>query len=275
MNIDDYPPQEPFTAIGERYHAEVMGRGAGLVGIEAFYGTDPYQGVMVYPATRPNGDVLVLLHGGGWTNGYKEWMAFITPGLSAAGITAVTIGYRLAPLHLHPVAFQDVQLAIAWVFQNISIFGGNPHRLFVHGHSAGGHLAALLSVRHDWQSPLELPRMVIRGCLPISGVYAFGEGAGLPMRPRFLGPVESRFDTDASPLLHVTLEASPFFIAYGDRDFPHLIKQADAMETALRAAGVPVERMVLAESDHLGASYQSADPDGPWLQRALSWMRTI
>ena len=109
MNIADYPAQEPFSTIGARYHEEVLRRGAGLSGIEAAYGPDPYQGALVFPAPRPTGDVLVLLHGGGWTNGYKEWMAFMAPGLNDAGVTVVSLGYRLAPLHVYPAGYHDVQ----------------------------------------------------------------------------------------------------------------------------------------------------------------------
>ena len=275
MNIEDYPTQEAFTAIGAKYHREVLRRGEGVDGIEDFYGDDPYKGVTVHPAERPSGDVVVLLHGGGWTNGYKEWMNFMAPPLTAAGVTPVTMGYRLAPVHIHPVALEDVQDGIAWVYRNIGIFGGDPQRIFVHGHSAGGHLAALLALKHDWQSRRELPRTVIRGALPISGTYLFGDGSDLAMRPRFLGPEDSRLELDASPLSHVSLEASPFLIAHGERDFPHLMRQADAMEEALRGSGVPVERIVLPDCGHLEASYVSADATGPWLPRAVAWMRSV
>jgi len=272
MKPEAYPPQEPFSELARRYHDEVMRRGAGVAdGIEASFGPDPYQALAVHRAARPTGDVLLAWHGGGWTNGYKEWLAFMAPGLNAAGVTFVTAGYRLAPGHVFPAALEDCMAAVAWVRRHIGAHGGDPERIFLGGHSAGGHYAGLLAVRRDWQAGLGLPAGVVRGCLPISGVYLFGEGSGLSMRPRFLGagPTEA----PASPLLNIQGVPPPFLLAHGDRDFPHLIPQAEAFEKALRAAGGEVARIVLEGCDHFMASYEGGDPGGRWLAPAVDWMR--
>ena len=116
MRIDDYPAQEAFSGLGAAYHADVMRRGAGIEGLDFTHGPDPYQGAVVYPAGKPTGDVLVFMHGGGWTNGYKEWMAFMAPGLNAAGVTLVSVGYRLAPAHLFPAGVEDAMAGLAWVW---------------------------------------------------------------------------------------------------------------------------------------------------------------
>ena len=96
-NIESYPPQEPFTEIGGEYHLRVQELGADVAGSSFAYGDDPYQEVAVFPASKPDGRVVVFMHGGGWTNGYKEWMAFMAPALNAIGITFVSlgIGWRL------------------------------------------------------------------------------------------------------------------------------------------------------------------------------------
>ena len=151
-----------------------MRLGAGLEGIERRYGADPYQSVAVFRAPAPNGTLLAFMHGGGWTNGYKEWMAFMAPAFTAAGVSFATIGYRLAPAHVFPAGTDDVIAALALLHQNAAEFGYDPARIFLGGHSAGGHYAALLAVRRDWQAKAGLPQDVIRGCLPISGVYDFG-----------------------------------------------------------------------------------------------------
>lgn len=272
MKPEAYPPQEPFSEIARRYHDEVMRRGVGVTGgVEASFGHDPYQSLAVFPAASPSGDVLLAWHGGGWTNGYKEWLAFMAPGLNAAGVTFVTAGYRLAPQHTFPAALDDCMVAVAWVRRGITAHGGDPERLFVGGHSAGGHYASLLAARRDWQHTHDLPAGVIRGCLPISGVYLFGEGSGLSVRPRFLGA--GLTEGPASPLLNIQGVPPPFLIAHGDRDFPHLIPQAAAMEAALREKGGEVQRIVLEGCDHFMASYEGGDPGGRWLAPAAAWMR--
>lgn len=270
MHPDDYPAQEPFSPLGARYHEEAMRLGAGTEGRDFSLGESPYQSLAVHPAAKPDGRVLAFAHGGGWTNGYKEWMAFMAPGLNAAGVTFVSIGYRLAPRHLFPRGLQDLLAGLVWIHGNIAEQGGDPRRLFVGGHSAGGHYSAHLAVRRDWQEAAGLPRDVIRGCLPVSGVFDFGPDSGLSMRPRFLGP--EGMEIEASPISRIADNPPPFLIGYGDRDFPHLMTQAARMEEALRSAGGAVETMVLDDCDHLGASYMSGRPDGAWLPRALSWM---
>lgn len=270
MRIDEYPPQEPSSDNARSYSDEVMRRGAGLDRIERLYAADPYQGLAVFRTAAPNGTLLAFLHGGGWTNGYKEWMAFMAPAFTAAGVTFATIGYRLAPGHLFPAGVNDVIAALAWLHAHAADFGCDPARIFLGGHSAGGHYAALVAVRRDWQAGVELPRDVIRGCLPISGVYDFGPQSGLTARPRFLGDAGN--ETAASPIDHIQDPPPPFLLAHGDRDFPHLMRQAERMEAALRTAGGDVERLVLEGRNHFTASYAGGEADGPWVPRALAWM---
>ena len=279
MKIEDYPPQEPLSALGAAYQARVLGLDAGAsdAAAEFAYGTDPYQRLAVFPAADPSGDVLLFLHGGGWTNGYKEWMSFMAPALTARGITFVSAGYRLAPAHCFPTGLDDGADAIAWVWRHIAAHGGDPNRIFIGGHSAGGHYAALLAVTSRWRAERGLPRDVLRGCLPVSGTYRLGEGSGLAMRPRFLGPVaDPAVDRAASPLFVIEPGASPrWLLAHGSRDFPHLIAQAAQMTEALAHAGVAVDTEVLADCDHFEASVACGDPAQSWVPRAAQWMRQV
>ena len=230
----------------------------------------PIRSLAVFRAPAPNGTLLAFMHGGGWTNGYKEWMAFMAPAFTAAGVTFATIGYRLAPAHLFPAGVDDAVTALAWLHNNAATFDCDPARIFLGGHSAGGHYAALLAVRRDWQASAGLARDVIRGCLPISGVYDFGPQSGLSARPRFLGAAGN--EQRASPIDRIENKPPPFLIAHGDEDFPHLMKQAERMEAALLAAGGDAERVVLKGCNHFTASYAGGEADGPWVPRALGWM---
>ena len=187
MNVPATLPRSLLSPLGAGYAQRVLPLGQRVHGIEVDHGSDPYQTLTVFPADRPSGDVLVFFHGGGWTNGYKEWMYFMAPALNAQGVTFVSAGYRLAPAHVFPAGQEDCADAVAWVLQHIGEHGGNGERVFVGGHSAGGHYAALLAVTAGWRSVRGLPAQALAGCLPVSGVYRFGEGSGLSVRPRFLG----------------------------------------------------------------------------------------
>jgi arylformamidase len=264
MDPRDYAPQEPFSAPAKAYHEEVLRRGRDVAGEEVRYGADPYQSILICRPSSPNGAILAFFHGGGWTNGYKEWMAFMAPSFTAAGITFATVGYRLAPGYAFPVGYQDACAGVSWLAQNAAGLGADPGRLFVGGHSAGGHYAALMALTDLSDT--------VSGCLPISGVYDFGPDSGLTMRPRFLGAAGSGHEAAASPILHVGDNPPPFLMAHGSEDFPHLMRQAERMEQALAAKKADVQRIVLPGCNHFSASYAGGDPQGPWVTHAVRWI---
>src|SRR6476619_7170545 len=222
MKLADYPPQEPLSEAGQIYGAECWRRSAPVAFDEFPFGGDHYQRLLVAQAARPDGRVLLFWHGGGWTSGYKEWMLFMAPAFNDAGVTFVSAGYRLAPRHVFPAAVDDCVRAVDWILRNVATHGGDPQQLFIGGHSAGGHYAALLAVDDAWLKDIGTPRSVVRGCLPISAVFEFGAGSGLSMRPRFLG-ADADSDTRASPLLHLNGVPPAFLVAYGTREFSHMI----------------------------------------------------
>ena len=257
MKLEDYPPQEPLSEAGQAYSAECWRRSSGIPCREVGFGTDPYQRLLVFEPRKPDGRVLVFWHGGGWTSGYKEWMGFMAPAFNAAGVTFVSAGYRLAPQHVFPAGLDDCAKALDWVARNIEA------SVFIGGHSAGGHYAALIACQK------QKPR--IRGCLPLSGVFEFGEGSGLSVRPRFLGP-DPATDRLASPRYRLQAPLPPFLVAYGSKDFAHLIPQAERFVDAVRAAGGEAERLELRERTHFTASYAGGEADGPWVPAALAFM---
>ena len=271
LTVDDYPPQEPVSAKGQAYRDEAARRGAGATGRDVPYGDDIHQRIALFVPPKPNGTLFAYMHGGGWTSGYKEMMAFLAPGLMQANIIFASVGYRLAPAHVFPAGREDAAAAVKWLHDNAAAIGADPKRLFIGGHSAGGHYAALIAVTRGWRGRFDLPSDVIRGCVAVSGVFDLTGTSGLSMRPRFLGAADSGNDAPASPLMNIEIMPPPFLIAHGDLDFPHLIPQAERMERALQQAGGDVERVVLAGCDHFTGSLAAGDPE--LLQpRIVKWL---
>lgn len=129
----------------------------------------------VFPATVPAGPgpapVLVFIHGGYWRSLDKSQHAFVAPSFNADGACVVVPNYALAPaVSIEHITLQCAQ-ALAWVWRNIARFGGDPSRIALAGHSAGGHLATmLLSCR--WKDVGgDLPAAPVQGALSISGLY--------------------------------------------------------------------------------------------------------
>lgn len=270
-----YPPQEPLSALGEAYGNQALLLGADVQGEEIRYGHDPHQSLAIFRAAEPNGSVLLFFHGGGWTNGYKEWMYFMAPALNAHGVTFVSATYRLAPRHVFPAGFEDCADAVKWTYRTLMPSMGPTPALFVGGHSAGGHYAALLAVSGQWRAERALPLEVLEGCVPVCGVYRFGENSGLAVRPRFLG-MDPASEQKASPILNISAPLiPPFFLSHGSRDFPHLIAQAGEMARALRAASVPLQVEVIEDCNHFEANLAAADPAHPWVVKLAKWMHHI
>lgn len=275
MKIEDYPPQEPLSDFGQRYQETCFAMSEQIGAIERFelqLGDNPYQSMTVFPSKQPSGLVLGWMFGGGWTNGYKEMMSFMAPPLTAAGITFATIGYRLAPASTFPANVDDVSEALKWIANHIGDVKGDSERVFIGGHSAGAHLAALLGTRRDLLAQKGLPEGFLKGVLPISATYDFSTGCGLAQRPRFLGPQGLGHEIAASPLFHVDCRSAPFMLSWGTHDFAHLRQQALKFAEVLAYRGVPFEALEMEGCDHLEVAYEAANTNGPWLSRALDFM---
>ncbi|MFZ9187915.1 MAG: alpha/beta hydrolase [Algoriphagus sp.] len=101
------------------------------------------------PKKAKNAPVLIFIHGGSWHSGRKEIYDFMGNRLAAKGVVAVIIDYPLAPAYQLPAMEKASALAIQWVKENIASYGGDPANIYVSGHSAGGHLAALVAVKEE------------------------------------------------------------------------------------------------------------------------------
>lgn len=135
------------------------------------YGLDPSERLDVFPAPVAGSPVLVFIHGGWWRALDKSDHSFVAPSFQADGVTVVVPNYALAPaVDIGHITMQMVR-ALAWTWRHISAWGGDRGRIAVAGHSAGGHLAAMMLSCRWAQFDAALPAGLVRGALGISGVY--------------------------------------------------------------------------------------------------------
>ena len=139
--------------------------------IEASYGTDARERCDVFPAAHAGSPVLVYLHGGYWRALDKRDQSFVAPPFVDAGALVVLPGYSLCPaVRIEHIVLQTVR-ALVWVYRHAAAYGGDPQRIVVAGHSAGGHLATML-LACDWKAVApELPADLVKSALSISGLY--------------------------------------------------------------------------------------------------------
>jgi len=213
-----------------------------------------------HPTDKPGYATVVWFHGGGLTSGER----FIPEQLKRQGIAVVAANYRLAPEAASPTYIEDAAAAVAWTLQNIERFGGDPQRVVVSGHSAGGYLAAMVGLDKRWLAAHDIDADSLAGLAPYSGHaithFTIRKERGIPGTQ----PVVD----DLAPLFHVRKEAPPILLVTGDRDMELLGRYEETayLWRMLKEAGH--ERVELFELEGYNHG-QMADPAHPLLLRFI------
>lgn len=220
------------------------------------------------PSDKTNAPVLIFLHGGAWRFGDRSQYLALGNRFAREGILTVVPSYRLAPKNPYPAQIEDAADAFAWVARHIAQHGGDPSRIYVGGHSAGGHLAALLALNERYLRLLGLSSRNIRGVICISGVFDV-EGN---MLANVFGN-EQKIRRDASPLQHVSSPAPPFLVFYCQWDYLTLPAQARTFHAALRAAGVLADLIFIPRENHISEIISTTYRDDPTAAAILRFVR--
>jgi acetyl esterase/lipase len=204
------------------------------------------------PKEEKDFPVVVFVHGGAWQRGSKEFMGVykaIGTHLARHGVGVAVINYRLSPAVQHPEHVRDVARALAWTQKNIASYGGRPDKIFLCGHSAGGHLVSLLATDPIWIKEQGLKVDAIRGVISLSGVYDLNELPEL-LAARTFGPAPDVLNA-ASPTYQARGGLPPFLLLYADHDLPGCDrKPAEAFAKALNDKGTKAELHEIADSNH-------------------------
>ncbi len=211
--------------------------------------------------------VFVFVHGGFWTAGDRARYRAVGYRFAQAGIGVVIPSYRLMPAHKHPAQMEDVAAAFAWTVNHITSYGGDGKRIYLGGHSAGGHLAALLALDSRYLGEHGLTPASIRGVVAISGVYDVRAFLGFGLTP------SGR--RDASPLEHVATGAPPFLLTYCQWDYAGLALQARKFAAALRAAGDSARLVRVPGKNHVTEILSVAKPGDPTVAAVLDFITQL
>lgn len=196
------------------------------------------------PAGVTSGDrrkTVLFFHGGAWSMGGTRTHRFVGRALAEKGFVAAVATYRLFPRVRFPAFVADAALAMAWMCRNVSRHGGDPDGLYLMGHSAGAHIAALLALDPRYLDAVGVHRKSIAGVVGLSGLYTFNPKAWRSLAPIFT----AHPDPSARPVDFVgTVEASdhafdgpPFLLLYGGTDVLVRGNEVPEFAAAYRAAG--------------------------------------
>jgi len=237
--------------------ASALAREKSLCHIDVGYGPDPSETLDVFTSPRANAPVLVFIHGGWWRSLDKRDHSFIAPAFAQAGAMVVFPNYALCPaVTIETITLQLVR-ALVWVHRHAARYGGDPGRIVVAGHSAGGHLAAMLLSCHWNDVAPELPAQLVRSALSISGVFDLE-----PLRRTPYLQVDLRLTPAAAARLSPARFAPPtgkLYATVGADESEEFLRQNQLIRSAWGIDAVPVCEAI-AGAHHLSVLHTLADP---------------
>jgi arylformamidase len=223
----------------------------------------------IFPADRPGAPVFVFIHGGYWRANTSKEFSCVALGLQPLGITTVVVNYSLCPKVSIDEITRQTRSAVAWVLRNIDRHGGDPQRVAVGGHSAGGHLTAMC-LQTRWAEEYGLAPDPIAAAVLVSGIYDLR-----PLRYSYLQPqiqLDEGLIQRNSPLFAVRACATPTLITWGGAESAEFARQSASYHAAWQAAGNRSELVPQAGAHHFSAIHGFEDAASPlcrWLAAAL------
>ncbi len=238
--------------------------------LDVAYGDTPAETLDIFTTSRPGAPVHLFIHGGYWQAMDKSDFSFVAEGLAPAGCVVAVLNYALAPRVGMDEIVRQSRAAVAWLWRNVGRHGGDPARIHVSGHSAGGHLAAMAMIT-DWPGfAADLPPDPIKGGCAISGLFDLE-----PIRRCYLNEVLGMDAATAarnSPIRHVPASAPPLILALGEAETDEYHRQQADFAEVWRAAGHSL-RLVLAPGlNHFAVVEELADPRSPLTRSVVEQM---
>ncbi|GAA4397968.1 alpha/beta hydrolase [Nibrella viscosa] len=206
--------------------------------------------------------VVVFIHGGSWNSGSKNTYTFIGRRLAKLGVVGVIINYRLAPAVEVPAMADDCARAVAWTQQHIADYGGDPNRIYVLGHSAGGGLAALLATKDDLFTSKGIAQNPVKGAIlddPAGlDMFDYLQKMEYPNDEQYLVPFgkDSTVWRTVSALYHLQPDTPPMLVYVGERTYPSILNSTAKFRRRLQQLGIRHQFTMLPGKSHIGMVLQ-------------------
>jgi arylformamidase len=268
-----YNPSLPLadqTAPGRHYvEKAALARAQLRCVLDVPFGPTLAETLDIFPADVPNAPVFVFIHGGYWRALSSKEFSGVALGLQPLGITTVVINYALCPFVSIDEITRQARAAVAWTLRHIGQYGGDPTRVAVGGHSAGGHLAAMC-LQTRWAEDYGLVQDPLAGAVLVSGLYDLE-----PLRYSYLQPqiqLDDGIIRRNSPAFSVRPCKTPVWITWGGAETPEFARQAHTLHQAWVAAGNQACLEEQPGADHFSAIHGFESAQSPlcrWLAGTL------
>jgi acetyl esterase/lipase len=240
------------------------------------YGDGPRRQLDVYAPDKGAGSapVVVFFYGGGWETGARSMYRFVGYALAAHGVVVAIPDYRLHPEVQFPAFMEDAAAAVAWVHANAARFRGDPHKLFLMGHSAGAQIATLLAMDPEYlRSTLQSPESTVCGVIGLAGPYDFlpfpSEAEQAVFGPEISWP-------RSQPINYASSNAPPMLLLAGQSDRTVDPGNTSRLADRLRDKGALVRDELYPDVGHIGiiaAVSGALNFVAPVLDRTLGFIR--
>jgi arylformamidase len=238
------------------------------------YGEKESESVVVYRSERRDAPIHVFIHGGAWRQGTADSYGFAAELFNDAGVHYVVPNFSWVQDEggdLFTLADQ-VRRALVWVHANASKFGGDSDRIYLSGHSSGGHLAGVL-LTTDWRKEYDLPHDIIKGGVCCSGMFDL-EPVRLSHRGEYISFTDE-MEHALSPIRHLDQMHAPLVVMYGTYETPEFQRQSRDFTKAVADAGKAVELIVAENFNHFEIMETLANPFGVYGRAVLEQIRSI
>jgi arylformamidase len=230
---------EHATVLGRWPKLSAQARDQNACELDLRYGDEPGETLDVFPAEQPGAPVLVFIHGGYWRALDKSDHSFVAPSFIRDGACVVIPNYALAPAVTVPHITLQMVRAVAWTFRNIARFGGDPRRITVAGHSAGGQLAAMMLACQWAQHDAGLPRDLVGQALAISALHDLDPIMRTPFLQETLALTPQQV-AQASPARVTAPRQGTLYSVVGGAESEEYLRQNRLIQEAWGARRVPV-----------------------------------
>ena len=234
--------------------------------LDIAYGSAPLEVLDIFFADQENAPVVVFIHGGYWQRLDKSDFSYIAEGFVHAGVTVAVVNYSLAPEVGMDEIVQQSRRALAWIWRHAQDHQYDPNRIHVCGHSAGGHLTAVLAATNWVALGQDLPQNLIKSACAISGIFDLE-----PIRLCYLNEVlgmDAAVSKRNSPLYDLPQKGMPMILAVGELETDEFHRQTHTYAECWRSRGFPLEVIQMAGSHHFSIIDELANPQSQ-LNRAV------
>jgi arylformamidase len=230
------------------------------------YGPGAREYLDIFLGSKAEAPLHIFFHGGYWQGMQSNVFHFIANGFLERSITTILVNYPLAPAATMAEIIDACRQAMVWIYRHAAEYGANPHKIYISGHSAGGHLVAMLlaTAWADWDD--DLPADLIKGGCAISGLFNL-----IPIQRSYVNDnigINEAMARQYSPVFLAPATISPLIISVGEAESAEYHAQSEELATTWTEKGAAIQTLTIAGANHFTILDALVQPEGV-LHRAI------